>query len=305
MEHNIIPFFGIGQIRQLATIQNNEFRYLSHQLAVLQSVQGMKDVIHLKNVLNVFNQPYRMKEGRIALILSGYGKARINLMEHILKKGDLFIVSSGVIGELIELSPDFDWYMIACDDQLLQNIPVQGLIQSYLQKRTIIHLPLQEKECARVRQIFNLLWDSLHDDTFSVDVAVSIIYTLFKQIEVYETYKTGENTLPQSRQEEIFNRFIELVNNYAVKERNISFYADKLCVTPRYMSTLIRQASGRTAMDWINEAVIQEAKIQLRYSSKPIYQLAEDLHFTNVSFFCKFFRQKTGSTPKRYRLKDF
>ena len=302
MKHSTIPFFAIDQIQQMPIIKCNGSRFISPQLAVLKSVLGMKEIMRLANMKNAFNQPYRMKEGRIAIVLSGTGKIRINLIEHTLKRNDLVIVSSGVIGELTNLSPDFDWCLIACSDQLLQELPRQGMVQRYLQGRMIVHLPLKEKECRRILQIFDLLWEILHDEDRSLDLAVSVIHTLFKQTEIYELPNTiDRETSPRLRQEEVFDRFIELVNNHAVHERDIGFYADKLCITPRYMSTLIRQASGRTIMEWINEAVIQEAKIQLRYSDKPIYQLAEELHFANVSFFCKFFRQKTGYTPTGYR----
>ena len=105
----------------------------------------------------------------------------------------------------------------------------------------------------------------------------------------------------QSRQEQVFNQFIQLVNQYASQERNVSFYADKLCLTPRYLNSLIWQASNRTVMDWINEAVIIEAKVLLEYSNKLIYQIADELNFPNTSFFCKFFKRMTGMTPLAYQ----
>ena len=105
----------------------------------------------------------------------------------------------------------------------------------------------------------------------------------------------------QSRQEQVFNQFIQLVNQYASQERKVSFYADKLCLTPRYLKSLIRQASNRTVMDWINEAVIIEAKVLLKYSNKLIYQIADELNFPNTSFFCKFFKRMTGMTPLAYQ----
>ena len=107
-----------------------------------------------------------------------------------------------------------------------------------------------------------------------------------------------------TRQEEVFNRFLELVNKYAARERSITFYADRLFLTPRYLSTLVRQASGRTVMDWVNEAVMQEAKLMLRHTDKLVYQIADELNFPNASFFSKYFRRMAGMTPNDYRRKD-
>lgn len=108
----------------------------------------------------------------------------------------------------------------------------------------------------------------------------------------------------RTRQEEVFNRFLELVNKYAVRERSIAFYADRLYLTPRYLSTLVRQASGRTVMDWVNEAVVQEAKLRLCHTDKLVYQIADELNFPNASFFCKYFRRMTGMTPNDFRQEN-
>ena len=71
-----------------------------------------------------------------------------------------------------------------------------------------------------------------------------------------------------------------------------------------YKRQLVRQASGRTVMDWVNEAVMQEAKLMLRYTDKLVYQIADELNFPNASFFSKYFRRMAGMTPNDYRRKD-
>ena len=79
------------------------------------------------------------------------------------------------------------------------------------------------------------------------------------------------------------------------------FHGLKLYVTPRYLCTLIRETSGRTVMDWVNDAVLLEAKLMLCHTDKLVYQIADELYFPNPSFFCKFFRRMTGKTPNQYR----
>ena len=106
-----------------------------------------------------------------------------------------------------------------------------------------------------------------------------------------------------SHQEELFRRFIALVNEYSKEKRTVGFYADKLCLTPRYLNTVIHQVSHHTVMDWINQAVILEAQVLLKHSDLLIYQIADQLNFPNPSFFCKFFKRKTGMTPQEYQKK--
>lgn len=103
------------------------------------------------------------------------------------------------------------------------------------------------------------------------------------------------------RLNQIFERFIALVNEYHCSERGMAFYADKLCLTPKYLSKLIKQASGRSAPDWIDEFVVLEAKNLLKYSNMAIKEIVFQLHFPNQSVFYKFFKTHTGLTPTEYR----
>ena len=99
----------------------------------------------------------------------------------------------------------------------------------------------------------------------------------------------------------LFERFIALVTEYHNTERGVAFYADKLCLTPKYLSKLVKQASGRSAPAWIDSFVILEAKNMLKYSDKAIKEIVYALHFPNQSVFYKFFKAHTGMTPSEYR----
>ena len=81
------------------------------------------------------------------------------------------------------------------------------------------------------------------------------------------------------------------------------FYADKLCLTPRYLNTIIRQTSQQTVMDWINQSIILEAKVLLKHSNLLVYQISDELNFPNSFFFSsKFFKRMTGMTPHEYQF---
>lgn len=96
-------------------------------------------------------------------------------------------------------------------------------------------------------------------------------------------------------------RFLALVTEYHNRERGVAFYADKLCITPKYLSKLIKQATGRSAPEWIDAYVILEAKNLLRYSGKSIKEIVQDLNFPSQSVFYKYFKSHTGLTPSEYR----
>ena len=107
-----------------------------------------------------------------------------------------------------------------------------------------------------------------------------------------------------THQESIVQQFSSLVTSYSKTERNVGFYADKLCLTPRYLNTLIRQTSQQTVMDWINQSIILEAKVLLKHSNLLVYQISDELNFPNPSFFCKFFKRMTGMTPQEYQKSE-
>ena len=99
----------------------------------------------------------------------------------------------------------------------------------------------------------------------------------------------------------VVERFMELVQEHYREERLIGFYADKLCITPKYLSKLVKEHTGRSAGDWIENHVILEARAMLQSSDMTIQQIAAALNFPNQSFFGKYFKRVTGLSPKQYR----
>ena len=164
-----------------------------------------------------------------------------------------------------------------------------------------VFLPLKEEEALCVEQYYQTIWQTLQTKGWQREVIRHLVFGLFHYLSCLLQEQMLYEEKQQSRQEQVFNQFIQLVNQYACRERNVSFYADKLCLTPRYLNSLIRQASNRTVMDWINEAVVIEAKVLLKYSDKLVFQIADELNFPNTSFFCKFFKRMTGMTPLAYQ----
>lgn len=135
-----------------------------------------------------------------------------------------------------------------------------------------------------------------------LSLAMAAIHKMLYLIDKY----LGINGNGQLKQSEIlFGRFIELLSNSDLKERTVNFYAEKLCITPKYLSVVCKRTSGKTASDWINEFVVKEIKKQLRHSSKSIKEIALDLDFPNLSFFGKYVKAHLGLSPTQYRKKLF
>lgn len=109
------------------------------------------------------------------------------------------------------------------------------------------------------------------------------------------------NSRVSARSQTITDTFLKLVAEHHNSERKVTFYADKMCLTPKYLSKLIKNATGRSAPEWIDAFVILEIKNMLRHSDMPIKEIVYLLHFPNQSVFYKFFKLHTGLTPSEYR----
>ncbi len=298
MEQKEMMHFAIKQVKEFSTGLRNVSRFVSDDFAFIRCIQGAEDLMHF---LVKFRQPFRLMEGRVVYMRSGYIDVRVNLREIRIEPHQLVVASRGTVLQVLYVSSDCDLSMLAVSNNFMEDWQKEELLMSYLSGRLYLKLPLEEQEEWRMELMCTLMWEVMNDRPFPKETLQSLVSALFRQIECFCAQKQTKDSTRYTRKEEVFNRFLELVNKYAVRERNVSFYADRLYLTPRYLSTLIRQISGRTIMDWINEAVLQEAKLMLRHSDKLVYQVSDALNFPNASFFCKFFRRLTGKTPNEYK----
>ena len=148
-----------------------------------------------------------------------------------------------------------------------------------------------------------LLWHTVKRQPLSLSSVRALQTALLSELHLIHNKENAERKRrPISRQEDIFHRFTALVNEHAAREHAIAFYADRLCLTPNHLGSVIREVSGQTVMQWIHRHIIQQAKLQLKYSDLPVWQIAESLNFPNPSFFSKFFKRETGMTPNEFRL---
>ncbi len=142
-------------------------------------------------------------------------------------------------------------------------------------------------------------------DHYSGTIIGSICQALiFETLDLYmkRLAKTDNRQIRRhTRAEELFYRFILLVEKNYKECRLLTEYARELCVSTKHLSALVKDVSGRTAGSWIDSYVIMEAKRLLRFSRMPIQEISEELHFANQSFFGKYFRNNTGMSPSEYR----
>ena len=237
MEQNNLLLLALKQIFELSAIPCNKYRFVSAELGFVRSMRG---VLEISEQIFAFGQPYRLTEGRVLFMHAGCIRVRANLIELTLKPHQLIVASPGTILQVIEISKDCELEMFAFTNGLMEGWQKEVLLQTFLQGRLYVQLDLPEKEEKRIAAFFDLLWDIVHDKPFPRDMVRSLISALFHQINIYRMREISEESGRLTRQEEVFNRFLSLVNKYAIHERSVVFYADRLYLTPRYLSTLIK-----------------------------------------------------------------
>ena len=101
----------------------------------------------------------------------------------------------------------------------------------------------------------------------------------------------------------LVEKFLNLAHTYHKKQCELKFYAQQLIITPKYLSKVVKETSGRPANDWIDDLVVLEAKALLKSTNMTIQQVSDDLNFPSQSFFGKYFKRVTGMSPKEYKGK--
>lgn len=129
-------------------------------------------------------------------------------------------------------------------------------------------------------------------------------YTQVLMYNAYDYFTRMKNKVDDSseysRNQDIYKRFMQAVQKNYMNERSIKFYADVLCISPKYLSQVIKNVTGRLAGDWITDYVILEAKALLKSNKYTVQEVCDMLNFANQSFFGKYFKRKTGMSPKAY-----
>lgn len=294
MEQKELIEVDLKLVEDFNMVRHNEYRFITSDFGFVNSF------IKMESRFLTLGQPYRIKDSRIIFLRQGSARVLVNLIEHRFNPDNLLLVTSNSIVQIIETSPDFDMQLIGIDNDFLPITGKEEFFTHFLQRQKNILLMPTPQESQRIKDYFSLMWDILQETPFQREAIQHLLTSLLYNIS-YIAKNTSQPDCSQTHQEDIFQRFISLVNTYSKKERNVNFYADKLCLTPRYLNTVIRQTSQQTVMDWINQSIILEAKVLLKHSNQLVYQISDELNFPNPSFFCKFFKRMTGMTPQEYQ----
>lgn len=259
------------------------------------------------SALEYGNIPYSINALILALVVEGEESIGIDLNEYRIHKNSLIILQP----------KNYIWFkshtpygnakvkIIGCTYQFLESIlpkPSELLpLIIHFRPEPVIQLTAEQSEI--ISEYFKFLSQRLKDPKTPLSekkIAPIMQSTLIQLLE----FRNGDQEYPDSqktRKEEIMTRFILEVGEHFRKNRQVNFYADQLNITPKHLSSVIKSICGKTAGELIDSFVIMEAKILLKTTDLTIQQISQELNFVNQSFFGKYFKHHTGSTPTLFR----
>lgn len=276
-------------------------------------ILGHREVLDNEVAMNLFRFPTRINSFGAVLCSKGSLTVTSDLKHCTIGSHMLFVCPPQTIVQAISHEDNASVYFILCEEEFLNQVQID--------LKQVLHLfmAVRENPCL---ELDDTTWDEVmrsleeifiegrknYRDAFSTEILHSLFRTL-----AYRVYRIidsrisqpanepSDDTSSRNRNKVYFRTFMEELLKHYMQERSVGFYAERLHLTPKYLTTLLRTTTGRTVSEWINEYVILEAKNLLKYSTMNIQEVAYYLNFPNQSFFGRYFKQHTGMSPSAYR----
>ena len=282
-----------------------------HKVSISRIKKEMSDVSYLSDDLvittltadkNTTAEYPTSIDGFTAIIMmAGEATVSIDMQNYNVRPNMIVFFNPDSIIRTVKCSSNAAAYLLAFSKSFVNEIQIE-LSTSLPVYMRIGKAPVLEASQQDVDEIRQLIKTMLRSDKerYRHEIIRTLFTTAFYIItDINQREQPGAQK--QGRCEVLFNEFMSLLQQYNKRERNVSFYARQLNITPKYLSSGVKEVSGKTAARWIDESVILEAKALLKYSGMSIQEIAYHLNFSTQSFFGKYFKQHTGTSPSRYK----
>ena len=263
-----------------------------------------KDVIFLTNPnLNIIpDLPFKVNTTTAVFCLKGSISGSINLEKYTLNAPGLLIILSNQILQHEQISDDFCGHYIIMSSRFLNSLTFEmnDRLPVFRTIRENPVIPIESSDIEYIMGYFSLLQQSIKmkDISNRFYIAKHLIMALFYRLS--NQYHKLPETNKKTKQEILVDNFIKNVKIYYKEQRGMEFYADKINLTPKHLSKVIKETTGKSANNWIDSHVILEAKALLKSTNMTIQQISDELNFPSQSFFGKYFKRVVGMSPKEY-----
>ncbi len=249
------------------------------------------------------NEPFRIDMTMAIIYEQGSADLKINMRDYHIEAPAVLLVLNDQIYQSAGQSEDLRSKVIlmsrSFSDSLFANSGEILPLKSSIMKNPVMKIENEENVFGQFFQLLQNIAASPRQE-FKIESARHLTLSMFYGYS-HLKHEVNEVKSTNSRQEEIFTKFTELLERHHKKEREIAFYADKMCITSKHLSQVIKDYTGKTALGLIEEYVISEAKSMLLSTTMSIQQISDELNFPSQSVFGKYFKRVAGISPSEYR----
>jgi AraC family transcriptional regulator, transcriptional activator of pobA len=263
-----------------------------------------REPIFIRDLSYDFSYPQMIENIGLTLCTKGTAKMNINLTEYEICEEMIGIFAPNSVIQILEQSEDLQIAFFYFSFDFISDIDVVSELANIVQeveKQTCIQL--NSERFSELLVFHNLIVKEYEKPAiYRTEIVKSLLHTIIYQVlRYYSEEQEQHKEQNYSRHEVIYRKFMSLLFQYYKSERMVQFYADQVYLSPKYFSKIIREISGKTAGEWIDEMVLMGAKALLKSSDLTVAQVSEELNFASSSFFGTYFKKLAGMTPIDYR----
>lgn len=271
--------------------------YSDERIAFVENLQNLERV-----------EPMKLEHFLMMVCLRGQATVNIEGKTYEIRPHDALICHPNIILGKSSASMDLDFRCICLSKEYLQQLSVitpdnTWDVMMFLEKSPVLALTPDEVKgfCLYYDLMRSRLMGSprRHRKELVDALLAAFLYEFSDVLDRYADFRQQ----PYSAGSNVFRNFLSLLSSSYPKSRSVSYYADKLCLTPKYLSTVCKEVSGETASELINRYVVKDIDFLLKQRGRSIKEICNELEFPNLSFFGRYVKKHLGLSPKQYREK--
>ena len=269
---------------------------------------SFSDIKSYVQKINPFHNEAISKPHKFDFFLIAYHKAGSAILEIDMEKYDLSEPANiirllpGQIVAFNNTSPDFDVDVVIMSKSFVDNLLVfvNGGVPFSFDKRynAVVRIAGREKMASMFIKVIRHILDENAENPYKSKIVQHVLMAIFYSS---ENISRTEVEKPRTNADILSKEFLALVKKHFREERQLKFYADKMCITPRYLSRVVKECTQFSAADWIERFVVLEARALLKSTNMTVQQISDELNFPSQTFFGKYFKRRVGLSPKEYR----
>ncbi|HAE66536.1 MAG TPA: AraC family transcriptional regulator [Sphingobacterium sp.] len=239
----------------------------------------------------------------LGFMLKGAMKMQIHFLDYEIKAGDIAVLPPQLLMDTKYLSDDAEIVTIGISLDFMSAFPMlrEFVMNDQLRWQPVVRL--QEDEGRLQNELITLIkgFYNKKPSPNKAEMLRHLVMVMINMISELYSELPNSKSLPKSRTHENIDDFYQLILKHTKEHRNVNFYAEKLHLTPQYLSTFLKEKTGRSVAQWVDHILILEAKTLLKSTNLSIKEITNALNFGETSIFCRYFKRISGVSPTSYR----